>query len=84
MTGMMSGAIIMGDLVAALFFLRYWRDTRDRLFVFFAAAFCLLATQRVWLVFVPPGSYLESVTYLLRAAAFAVIIAGILDKNRSG
>ena len=38
----LSGAITLGFLVAALFFLRFWRRTRDNLFLAFAAAFALL------------------------------------------
>ena len=43
------GAIAMASVVAALFFLRFWRDTGDRLFLIFAAAFFLLAATRVGL-----------------------------------
>ena len=39
----LAGAASMGFAVAALFFLRFWRDTRDSLFLSFAIAFLLLA-----------------------------------------
>ncbi|HEX8155496.1 MAG TPA: DUF5985 family protein, partial [Thermoanaerobaculia bacterium] len=48
---LVSGALTMGYAVVCLFFLRYWRDTRDRLFAWFAMAFALLAVQRLLLVF---------------------------------
>jgi hypothetical protein len=43
------GAIAMASAIAALFFLRFWRDTGDRLFVIFALAFLLLGITRLGL-----------------------------------
>jgi uncharacterized membrane protein HdeD (DUF308 family) len=40
------GAIAMASTMAALFFLRFWRDTGDRLFAMFALAFLLLGITR--------------------------------------
>jgi hypothetical protein len=79
---LISGAILMGYLVAGLFFLRFWRDTRDRLFLIFAIAFALLAGQRLALVLT--RDMLESQTglYLVRLFAFLLILAAIVDKNR--
>src|SRR5688572_13722616 len=45
MSTFVAGLLVMGYAVAALFFLRFRRETRDRLFAFFAAAFALLALQ---------------------------------------
>ena len=42
----MTGAIAMGLAVAGCFFLRYWRESRDRFFGFFALAFFALAINR--------------------------------------
>jgi ABC-type Fe3+-siderophore transport system permease subunit len=47
MTPFILGATALASLVAALFFLRFWRDTRDRLFCFFAIAFGIDALHRV-------------------------------------
>jgi hypothetical protein len=41
------GAIGMGFGVAGLFFLLFWRETRDRVFAFFALAFFVLAANRL-------------------------------------
>ena len=78
----MLGMISMGFAVAALFFLRFWRDTRDRLFLIFAIAFGILAAQRLALVLT--RDMLESQTglYLVRLFAFLLILAAIVDKNR--
>jgi hypothetical protein len=43
------GAIAMASLIAALFFLRFWRETGDRLFAMFALAFLLLGITRLGL-----------------------------------
>ncbi len=40
------GLLAAGYAVAALYFLKFWRQTRDRLFAFFAASFALLFVQR--------------------------------------
>jgi hypothetical protein len=80
--GVVSGALAMGYSVAALFFLRYFAATRDRLFVLFAAAFALLAAQRVLLPFASEGAM--PLLYVVRVLAFLLIIAAIIDKNRSG
>ena len=79
---LISGAILMGYLVVGLFFLRFWRDTRDRLFLIFAIAFGILAVQRLALVLT--RDMLESQTglYLVRLFAFLLILAAIVDKNR--
>jgi len=78
---MVAGAIAAGYALAGLFFLRYWRDTRDRLFLIFAAAFWVLAILRIALSYVNED---EILTYLYwgRLLAFVLILAAILDKNR--
>lgn len=79
-----SGLIAMGFLVAALFFLRYWRQTRDSLFAAFSAAFVLLALNQTLLAFTDMPVEERSPLYLLRLAAFALIAAAIVAKNRRG
>lgn len=83
MIQLMSGAIVAGYLVAGLFFLRYWRQSRDRLFVIFALAFWLLAAQRLALALTT--QYFEDVTWLygVRLLAFVLILLAIIDKNRA-
>jgi hypothetical protein len=80
---LVSGAIAMGYAVAGLFFLRFWRETRDRLFLIFTGAFWVLGLQRVALVF--SGDMVEDHTglYLVRLFAFLLILGAIVDKNRS-
>jgi hypothetical protein len=78
------GALSMGSATIALFFLRYWQRSHDRLFVFFAIAFAVMALNWVGLAFIDPGAELRHTLYLLRLAAFVLIIIGIIDKNRRG
>ncbi len=82
MNEFVSGAIVMGYSVAALYFLKFSRTTGDRLFVFFATAFALLAAQRVMLVAFHVDAGMELASYALRVLAFLVLIVGIIDKNR--
>jgi hypothetical protein len=76
------GVISMGCGIAGLFFLRFWRETRDRFFVFFAVAFLALAAERVALVAVAVDESMRHYFYVLRLFAFLLIIIGIADKNR--
>jgi membrane-associated PAP2 superfamily phosphatase len=79
--GYAAGATSIGYIVAALFFLKFWRRTRDSLFVSFAAAFVLMAiNQAAPALFGIPDEMVSNV-YLLRLAAFLLIIFAILRKN---
>ncbi len=77
------GAIGMAALVAGLIFARFWRKTRDRLFLFFAASFWVEGINRFLLAHY--GSIAEDrpVFYLIRLGSFVLIIIAIIDKNRS-
>jgi alpha-D-ribose 1-methylphosphonate 5-triphosphate synthase subunit PhnI len=78
-----SGAVAMASLVAALFFLRFWRQTRDRFFLLFSLAFALDAlTRLVMAVSDVPGEQ-EPFYYLARLAMFGLILVAIIDKNRT-
>lgn len=76
------GAIVVSALAIGLGFLRFWKDTGERLFAFFAVAFWLLGSQWLLLEIFRPPTENRFYFYLLRLLAFLVIIAGILDKNR--
>ncbi|MDF2441755.1 MAG: hypothetical protein JWN98_2739 [Abditibacteriota bacterium] len=77
-----SGAIIMGYVVAALFFLRFWKQSRDRLFGFFATSFFILAVQRTALALTTQNNEGTIYLYVVRLIAFLLILIAILDKNR--
>jgi hypothetical protein len=76
------GALTMGCVVIALHFWRYWHRTHDRLFVFFSVAFAVFALNWVSLAIIDPLAEGRHYVYFFRLAAFLLIIAGIIDKNR--
>ena len=80
----LSGAITMGFLVAGFFFLRFWKRTRESLFLAFAAAFWLLGLGQALLAFTNIPVEERSWLYLLRLAAFSLILVSIWIKNRRG
>lgn len=86
MQDFLRGMIAMGCAVAALYFLRFWRSTGDRLFLIFALAFFLMACIRVGLGCAPELGLKadEHSIYLygLRFVAYVLILAAIIDKNR--
>ena len=82
MTGILSGMLVAGYLVAALFFTRFWHQSRDRLFAMFAAAFALLAIQRLALSMSHAPIEAQTMLYVLRLLAFGLIAYAIIDKNR--
>ena len=79
----LAGAVTLGFFVAAGFFLRFWRRTRDRLFLAFAAAFMLLAMNQALATFLGAGDELTPYTYILRVLGFVLILYAIIDKNVS-
>ena len=83
-TQFLLGLVVMGSVVAGLFFLRFWRKTRDRLFIIFALAFWILALNWALLALINPmGEAKRSLFYVLRLVAFILIIYAIIDKNRT-
>ncbi len=76
------GMLTMATLVTALFFLRYWSMSRDRLFLFLSLAFIVMSAAWIVLAMVGPSHAHPDAAYLLRLLAFAAIIIGIADKNR--
>lgn len=76
------GSIFMASLAVALFFLRFWRETGDRLFAMFAAAFVLLAITRMGLAVSTETAEGLTHWYWFRLAAFLLILVAIVDKNR--
>jgi len=77
----LSGAVTLGYLVAAGFFLRFWRKTADRFFLAFGAAFVLFALNQFLAAVLAVVSEPASLIYALRVLGFILIIAAIVDKN---
>lgn len=79
----LSGVVTMGFATASLFFLRFWRRTGDGLFLSFAAAFFLLGLMQALLALADVLVEERSLFFLLRLAAFVLIIVAIWNKNRA-
>jgi hypothetical protein len=83
MENFIGGILVMGYFVAGLFFLRYWKETQDRLFAFFALAFWVLAVQRFALVLANQPHEELTYLYMIRLLGFSLILVAIIDKNRA-
>ena len=79
----LSGATAFGFLVCGLFFLRFWRRTRDPLFMAFALAFALLGIGQAVLALANIPTEERGSIFLFRLSAFALILFAILRKNRA-
>ena len=78
----LSGAVAMGFAACALFFLRFWKRTREELFLAFAVAFLLLGGGQMVLALANIPTEERGSIYLLRLLAFLLILIAIYRKNR--
>lgn len=79
----LSGMLTVLYAVIALFFLKFWRRSHDRLFAWFATAFLVLTSQRLALGLTREWSESNVWLYGLRLVAFSLIIIAIVEKNRA-
>jgi len=79
--GLVAGGLTAGFLVLAAFFLRFWGRTRDGLFLAFSAAFALMAVNQVLPVVMHIPQEDRGGIYLIRLAAFLLIIVAVVGKN---
>ena len=75
------GAIAMASAIVAMYFFRFWRDTRDRLFAMFGMAFVLLGLTRLGLAMSGDPSEGNTSWYWVRFVSFVIILVAIADKN---
>ena len=80
----LSGALMLAFLIATAYFVRFWQRTSDRLFIYFAVAFALLALNQLVLFLMGIDDELRGYVYVLRVSGFILILIGILGKNVSG
>lgn len=81
-TSALMGAVAAASFVVMLFFLRFWRQTRDSFFLTFALAFGIDAVTRFVLGCTQVSAEVEPLFYLARLVTFGLIIVGIVQKNR--
>jgi hypothetical protein len=77
------GVLAALAVTAALFFVRFWKESGDRLFAFFAAGFVMLGADWFIHAMVNASHETQHYLYLLRLGAFVLILAGIISKNSS-
>lgn len=80
MNDFLKGMLVMGGLAAAMLFVKCWRKSGDRLFLYFACCFAMLAFNWLMLTVVPADEQ-RAPHFVIRIVAFGLLIAGILDKN---
>jgi Family of unknown function (DUF5985) len=83
MNDFIEGALMMACAVVALFFLRFWRKTGDRLLGIFSLSFTLMAALRLVDVLARVPREQVHYVYLIRLLAYVLILYAVLDKNRS-
>lgn len=82
MEGILVGGIAIAAFAAGLFFFRFWRQTRDRFFLFFAIAFWIEGAHRL-VIFEIAGPEASPLHDLPRLLAYGLILYAIVDKNRA-
>lgn len=80
--GFLLGVIVTASAIAAMFFLKFWRQTRDPLFMAFAAAFGIEAVNRTGFLFQGIANEGNASIYVVRLLALLLILGAILHKNR--
>jgi uncharacterized membrane protein HdeD (DUF308 family) len=81
--GFLLGIIVTSSLTAGVFFLKFWRRTRDVLFLAFGAAFLIEGLNRAAFLFVEHPNEGRPVIYVVRLIAYLLILGAILWKNRA-
>jgi hypothetical protein len=85
----LSGICMATFAASGVFFLKYWKASKDRFFLFFSVACWLLSIERIALVFLtnqytaPDHAEVASWIYIFRLLAFAMILIAIVEKNRA-
>jgi uncharacterized membrane protein HdeD (DUF308 family) len=80
--GFLLGVIVTASLVAAAFFWRFWRQTRDSLFLTFAVVFLIEGVNRMAFLLVDKPNEGSPAIYLVRLLAFLLLLGAIVAKNR--
>lgn len=77
----LTGVIATASLTSGIFFLKFWRETRDSFFLAFAISFIIEGFNRVTPLFLTHPNEGSPLIYLVRFLAFLLILAAILKKN---
>lgn len=80
--GYLLGVIVTASLVAGAYFLKFWIQTRDTLFLGFGAAFIIEGLNRMGFLFAEQPYGDNPVIYSIRLLSYLLILASIAYKNR--
>jgi hypothetical protein len=80
--GFLLGVIVTASLAAGAYFFKFWRHTRDPLFLGFACAFLIEAGNRTCFLFVPDPESGSVTLYAVRLVSYVLILIAIAHKNR--
>jgi hypothetical protein len=81
--GFLLGVIVTASLACGVFFLKFWKRTRDPLFLAFGAAFVIEGLNRLGFLFIDNPYEGSPTIYVVRLLAFGLILAAIVRKNRA-
>jgi hypothetical protein len=82
MNEMLGGGIAAASLIAGLFFLRFWKSSGDRFFLYFALSFLIEGVNRFVLYATVGPNEEDGLYYMIRVVAYGLIIFAIVQKNR--
>jgi hypothetical protein len=80
-SSLLLGAIAASSFAIGLFFLKFWRSSRDRFYLLFSASFLIESINRAAIGTVGLNEY-EQLHYCIRFVAYGLIVIAIWDKNR--
>jgi hypothetical protein len=81
LNGFLLGIIVAGSFTAGGFFIKFWRQTRDSLFLAFAASFIVEGLNRTMILFVDAPNLGHPLIYLVRLLSYLLILVAIIHKN---
>lgn len=81
--GFLLGVIVTASTVAGAYFLRFWRQTRDTLFLAFGIAFLIEAANRTCFLFLDSPNEGAPIIYGVRLFSYVLILGAIVNKNRA-
>lgn len=83
MNELIAGATAMASLVIALFFLRFWRNSHDRFFLYFSLSFLVQTGHQIYAALAIANDAREEnpLHFSIRLVAYALITWAMLEKN---
>lgn len=79
--GFLLGIIVTASILSGIFFLKFWKRTREFLFLAFAVAFITEGLSRVAVLLLAKPNEGSPWIYLVRLFASLFILTAILKKN---